>query len=60
MDESVATLASGEERQHRVVQPSPNLGFPARLLRGRKAEDLVYQAVAAAAMAATLVSVWLF
>jgi hypothetical protein len=29
-------------------------------MRGRKAEDLVYQAVAAAAMVATLISIWLF
>ena len=46
------------------MQPSPvltsNSGVTARLLRGRTAEDLVYQAVAAAAMLATLASVWLF
>ena len=42
------------------MQSSPNLGITTRILRGRKAEDLVYQAVAAAAMAATLVSIWLF
>jgi hypothetical protein len=46
------------------MQPSPILastsGKAARLLRGRKAEDLIYQAVAAAAMIATLVSIWLF
>ena len=50
------------------MQPSPTLapahasnsGIAARLLRGRKAEDLAYQAVAAAAMLATLISVWLF
>jgi hypothetical protein len=42
------------------MQPSPNAGIKARVLRGRKAEDLIYQAVAAAAMAATLVSIWLF
>jgi hypothetical protein len=31
-----------------------------RLFRGRKAEDLVYQAVTAAAIIITLCSVWLF
>jgi hypothetical protein len=42
------------------MQPSPNSGIAARVLHGRKSEDLIYQAVAAAAMAATLVSIWLF
>ncbi len=46
------------------MQPSPILascsGAAARLLRGRRAEDLVYQATTAAAMLATLVSIWLF
>ena len=46
------------------MQPSPNLAShtatAGRLFRGRKVEDLVYQAVTAAAMIATLCSVWLF
>jgi hypothetical protein len=46
------------------MQPSPSQastsGLTARLLRGRSAEDLAYQAVAVGAMLATLVSVWLF
>ncbi|HEX8813233.1 MAG TPA: hypothetical protein VF742_14690 [Terracidiphilus sp.] len=46
------------------MQPSPILasttGLTERLLRGRSAEDLAYQAVAAAAMLATLASIWLF
>lgn len=37
-----------------------NSGIKARVLRGRKVEDLAYPAVAAAAMLATLISVWLF
>jgi hypothetical protein len=46
------------------MPPSPiqasSSGLAARLLRGRSVEDLAYQAVAAAAMLATLVSVWVF
>jgi hypothetical protein len=41
------------------MQPSPTLASTSGT-RGRKAEDLVYQAVAAAAMIATLISIWLF
>jgi hypothetical protein len=55
---------NGEERQDFPMQPSPILascsGAAARLLRGRRVEDLVYQAMTAAAMLATLVSIWLF
>lgn len=45
--------------------PSPTLastpGASRPLLRGRSSEDLVYQAMTAAAMLATLVSIlWLF
>ena len=41
------------------MQPSPILASTSGMRR-RRTEDLVYQAVAAAAMVATLVSIWLF
>jgi hypothetical protein len=42
------------------LNPASTTAMTGRLLRGRKTEDLVYQAVTAAAMIITLCSLWLF
>jgi hypothetical protein len=57
--ESVNSLADGRRKADRVMQPSSTLASTSGIRR-RKADDLVYQAVAAAAMVATLISIWLF
>jgi hypothetical protein len=40
--------------------PASTTATTGRLFRGRKVEDLVYQAVTAAAIIVTICSVWLF